>query len=300
MMKKVFLFSFIFAIGVSLVACQPPADETIPQVTVTSETTVTLTPNPTVSQTSEPTFTLQSTQTPVPEQREFIFPGNIEFQNKLTGYNLELNSGVDKVAINKDIIQAQLGSATSPSIPENRKIAEEVWKEHPEYEGIGSGSPYEDKVKFMLLFLEKSGGIMTIKDHNFTAYSVDFNLPIGFRVELVDTLSSTTANFLALSAGNPYGRGGGGIMYSGENGQLLYKVEIVSGTLNAATSDRRYIYKAWDWSVGGIISDLFRQTISQTAYKDRDSNLHKYQLYTKGGVPKSGNFYSDVYWTFIK
>lgn len=224
------------------------------------------------------------------------------FSENLANYELKLAPDADLKAIYWDIAVVQLGNATSNSkgMEKNRKVYEEIIKDFPQWEGIGSGSDYKERVAFMKEFLKRTGGTMNVQNHNFEKFQADFNQPIKFEVVQVEALSSKSTNFLGLSGDNPYGRGGGGLMYVDSKGRITYKVEIVKSALDAAMSDKRYIYKTHNWTAGGLISDIFRQLIVQTSFKDKDSNNHQYQLYTKGADPKNSRYYVDVYWTFIK
>lgn len=94
--------------------------------------------------------------------------------------------------------------------------------------------------------------------------------------------------------------GGGSIMTVSESGNLVYRIAIVPGALQRTQTDSGYIYKSHKWSVGAVISDIFRKIISETGYKNVDSNLYKYQLYTNGDNPDDPRFYVSVNWTFIK
>jgi len=235
------------------------------------------------------------------EVREFVPAETVEFSENLSGYELKLAPDADLKAIYWDIAVVQLGNATSNSkgLEENRKVYEEIIKDFPQWEGIGSGTEYKERVAFMKEFLKRTGGTMIVQDHNFNKFEVDFNKPVKFEVNEVETLSTDVAYFLGISASNPSGRGGGGVLNS-LNGQLSYTVEIVPEALENALTDQSYLYVKEKWSAGEIISNIFRLTISQTAYKDMDSSAHSYSLYTKGAEPKDALYYRKIHWTFIK
>lgn len=298
MFPKIILLVTVFVV---LTACTAPAiSPSLTIIPTLGGQELTLTPTqPVIVPSETPTSTPEPTATA--EEVGVFTPANtIEFSESLPNYDLALAPDADKKGIYNDGLVNQLIFAISPSIPENRAVLEKVLQENPAWEGIGPGADYNERLAFMKAFLEISGGTMIVQNHNFEKFEADLNLPVGFEVEEVDKLSPSTANFLALGNGGDYSRGGGGIMYVNEEGQLIYKVEIVDNALESALNDERYIYNAWDWTAGEVISDLFRQTIAATSFKDKNSTTFKYQLYTKGGVPKSGTYYADTYWTFLK
>ena len=289
----------VLSIFLLLTACLP-APKT--QATVAPTVTLTLPAIPTL--TPIPTATISPQVTALQEEiREFEPAETIDFSENLSEYDLKLSPDADLKAIYWDIAVVQLGSATSKSagMENNRKIYEEIIKDFPQWEGIGSGSDYKERVAFMKEFLKRTGGKMIVQNHNFEKFEVDFNQPIKFEVVEVETLSAKVFFPIGLGLpGNLLGRGGGGYMTMNEKSQLVYKLEIVLEGLREALTNKNYFYAAWKWEAGEVISNLFRITIALTSYKNGESDQHKYQLYTKGGVLKSGNFYSDVTWTFIK
>ncbi len=275
-----------------------------PESILTAAPSSTHTAIPTATETLALTATPEATATPEPtatlEPREFVPANDIEFVESLPDYNLELRSDADRDAIYWDAIHNQVGFATSKSkgFESNRAIYEAIIKDHPEWEGIGLSSDYETVIDFMKEFLKRSGGKMIIADASFNKYTVDFNLPVKFEVILVNELPQNYSSYIAKA--DDTNRGGGGTVYASEDGQLTYSVAVVPGALEDTQIDPAYIYKSWNWTPAEVLSDLFRQLISETIYKDRDSEKMKYQLYTKGGVPRSGSFYADTYWTFIR
>lgn len=291
-MKKSILLFLAFI----LIACLPSSEGATPapQVTVTSQS---------ASPTTEATATPEPTATLTPEPREFTPAETIEFTETLSGYELELAKDADLKAIYWDIAVSHLmdTQSTSEEMKFNRAIYQEIIKDHPEWEGISHSANYVVKLAYIKEFLTRSGGLMMVQNHVYEKFEVDFNKPPSFKIEEVNTLSTKVIFPIGLGLpGNLLGRGGGGYMSVDENKQLVYKLEIVPGALDEALYNKSYFYAAWNWKAGGIVSRLFSIIIAQTSYKNMDSSLHNYSLYTKGGVPGSGNFYKDVNWTFIK
>lgn len=184
-MKKMTVLSIFFL----LAACLPaPQTQVAPPSPVVGEgpgvrETVTLTPPiiPTLTLTPVPIATISPQVIALKEEiREFVPAETIDFSENLSEYDLKLSPDADLKAIYQDIAVVQLGSATSKSagMEENRKVYEEIIKDFPQWEGIGSGSDYKERVAFMKEFLKRTGGKMIVQNHNFEKFEVDFNQPI--------------------------------------------------------------------------------------------------------------------------
>ena len=232
------------------------------------------------------------------EIRKFVPANTIEFTENLSNYDLFLAPDADKKGIYEDALVNNLIFAISPSLLENRAVFEKVVEENPEWKDIGPGSDYKERLAFMQAFLKASGGRMTIQNRIFEKFEADLNLPIKFEVIQVNEFPKGYSRYIANI--DKSGPGGGGSVYVDENGQYVYSIAILPGAIERTQTEPQSLYKAWNWTPAEVISDLFRQTISEAIYRDRHSDILKYQLYTKGGVPKSGSYYADVYWTFIK
>lgn len=263
---------------------------TLPTLTITETLAPTLTPTPTTGPTATETL----------EPREFVPANDIEFVEELPDYNLKLRPDADEKAIYLDAIHNQVGWAVSKSkgFESNRAIYEAIIIDHPEWEGIGLGSDYNTVVAFMMEFLNRSGGKMIVADASFNKYTADFNLPVKFEIIQVDELPKGYSGYIWNA--NKTGLGGGGAVYVNGDGQFVYSLAISPGAIERTQTEPQSIYKAWNWTPAEVLSDLFRQLISETTYKDRYSDKLKYQFYTRGGVPSNVNYFSDVYWTFIQ
>ena len=266
-----------------------------------SELILTPTPPPpglTVTETLAPTATPEATA--AAEIGEFTPANDIVLTENLSNYDFKLASDADKKAIFLDTIHNQVAWATSKSkgFESNRAIYEAIVVEHPEWEGIGLGSDYNTVVAFMTEFLTRSGGKMIVADASFNKFTANFNLPIKFEVIQVNEFPKGYSRYIANT--DKSGPGGGGSVYVDENGQYVYSIAILPGAIERTQTEPQSLYKAWNWTPAEVISDLFRQTISELVYKNRYSDEMKYQLYTRGGVPSNENFFSDVYWTFLK
>jgi hypothetical protein len=188
--------------------------------------------------------------------------------------------------------------AISPSLLENRAVFEKVVEVNPEWKDIDPGSDYKERLAFMQAFLKASGGRMTIQSRIFEKFEADLNLPIKFEVIKVDEIPTEYSRYIANT--DKSSAGGGGAIYVDKDGQIIYSVAILPGAIERTQTNPQSIYNLQNWTPAEVISDLFRQTISDAIYKDRYSDKLKYQLYVKGGVPSSSGFFADVYWTFIK
>lgn len=268
--------------------------------------TETIMPSPAPTETLAPSATTSTSSvqrpepTATPEIGEFVPANDIEFVEGLPNYDLKLRPDADKKAIYLDAIHNQVGYAISKGkgFESNRAIYEAIIKDHPEWDGIGLGSDYNTVVAFMTEFLNRSGGKMIIADASFNKYTADFNLPVKFEVIEVDELPKGYSGYIWNA--DKTSLGGGGAVYVNEDSQFVYSVSIVPGAIERTQTEPQSIYKAWNWTPAEVLSDLFRQLISEATYKDRYSDKLKYQLYTRGGIPGDANFYSDVKWTFMQ
>lgn len=200
------------------------------------------------------------------EKLTFTPANDIEFSENLSKYDLSIAPDADRQAIYKDIAISHIGDATSKSegMEFNRKVYEEIIKDHPEWEGIALGDDYEVRGEFMQEFLTRTGGLMTMTDMYWNKFEADFNKPIGFGVIEVDKLPSEYPDMRIISFDGK-NRGGGGIMTVNSDGQIVYKVAFTQQSIEfyMHTEQRR---STAQMGVDKIVSELFAQTTNSVAY----------------------------------
>ncbi|MBK6647361.1 MAG: hypothetical protein IPG44_16710 [Anaerolineales bacterium] len=221
----------------------------------------------------------------VVEKQVFTPAENITFNETLTKYDLTIAPNADREGIYWDIAISHLGDATSKSeeMEFNRKVYEEIIKDHPEWEGIGNGDDYETRRLFMQEFLKRTGGFMVVTDMNWNKYEADFNHEIGFEVIEVDKLPNEYPSMRALSQGQ--NRGGGGLMKVEESGQIIYSLAIAHGCIEFYINIDPYRENS-NWPANWFVSEFFGTTISSvskhTISAFKEPLLSDYLLYIRG------------------
>ncbi|HXF85193.1 MAG TPA: hypothetical protein VNK49_07360, partial [Anaerolineales bacterium] len=187
----------------------------------------------------------------------------------------------------------------------NRAVYEEIIKDHPEWEGIGHSWDYKVRVEFMKEFLKRTGGWMIVTDINFKKYNANFNEKIIFEVKKVSEFPEGYATSIRENDSDSVGRGAGLGIYTKENGQLVYSVAVVNDAIEFTLNENeRSLYNITNWTVGEMISDLFRSLIAITAMHSRvdldEVPATNYKLYVGGVSPDHVGYFHKVTWTFIK
>ncbi len=146
---------------------------------------------------------------------------------------------------------------------------------------------------------------MIVTDMNFKKYNANFNEEIIFELKKVSEFPEGYAPSITADFSDDIGRGAGLGIYTRENGQLVYSVAVVNDAIEFTLyENENSLYNAANWTVGELVSNLFRKLIAITAMHSRvDGRVvpaTNYKLYVRGASPDDQGYFHKVTWTFIK
>ncbi len=146
---------------------------------------------------------------------------------------------------------------------------------------------------------------MIVTDMNFKKYNANFNEEIIFELKKVSEFPEGYAISIRENDSDSIGRGAGLGIYTKENGQLVYSVAVVNDAIEFTLNENENsLYNITNWTVGELVSDLFRKLIAITAMHSRvdlkEVPATNDKLYVKGNDLESQGYFLGVTWTFIK